>query len=147
MRKLLFLDFDGVLHPSTVTAEQPLFCRAALLVEASALAQLDFDIVISSSWRHHFSLQALLEPLPSAIREKVVGTTGPAHIGKWSRFQEIQRYRMQHGNPPWRALDDSRYEFPPDCAELIWCNPNYGLVEADGARLKKWLSAAWEPGR
>ena len=51
-RKLVFLDFDGVLHPTSAT-EWILFCRAPHLQQA--LANHDCGLVISSSWRHHFS--------------------------------------------------------------------------------------------
>ena len=137
MRRLLFLDFDGVLHPTSVTESKPLFCREHVL--QATLAGTDCEIVISSSWRHHHIPQELLARLSPAIRVRVVGFTGNAHIGKWPRYQEIKNYLMDNGNPSWRALDDSRNEFPPGCAQLLWCNPNRGIEGPQVTALNKWL--------
>ena len=56
MNKLLFLDFDGVLHPTHFAGEDP-FNRADLLEEV--LANLQVEIVISSSWRFTHSVSKL----------------------------------------------------------------------------------------
>jgi hypothetical protein len=52
MSFLLYLDIDGVLHPTTV---KDLFCRMHLLEEA--LIGKDSQIIISSSWRFHHPFQ------------------------------------------------------------------------------------------
>ena len=135
-RAVLFLDFDGVLHPTTVTDDQ-LFCRLPLLQKA--IAQTPCRIVISSSWRHHFTHTQILARFPKELRSQILGFTGTVHIGKWPRYQEIQNYLMSHGNPDWRALDDSFNEFPPNCQQLLLCNPNVGLDEPQIALLKEWL--------
>lgn len=137
-RNLLFLDFDGVLHPTTATDEQ-LFCRIPVLKQA--LAGLECDIVISSSWRNFYRTEELLAHFPQTIRQRIVGFTGAAHIGKWPRFQEIQNYLMTHGNPNWRALDDALLEFPKRCKELLFCNPNVGIDIAQANDLTHWLES------
>lgn len=138
MMKMLFLDFDGVLHPTTTTREKPLFCRTFLL--QSALEGSTCDVVISSSWRHHYTHRELLAFLPLSVRTKVVGCTGGAYIGKWPRFNEIKSHLVHLGNIDWRALDDSFFEFPPSCPELIPCNPNDGIAELQVQVLKQWLA-------
>lgn len=62
--KLLFLDFDGVLHPSHCAGQAP-FSRAHLLEET--LAQFAPNIVVSSSWRFTHSLRKLQKSLPTTI--------------------------------------------------------------------------------
>ncbi|HOF51280.1 MAG TPA: hypothetical protein PKX82_03175, partial [Rhodoferax sp.] len=54
---------------------------------------------------------------------------------KWLSFQPEST-----GNIDWRALDDSFFEFPPSCPELIPCNPNDGMAELQVQVLKQWLA-------
>ncbi len=143
MKKLLFLDFDGVLHPTTTSLDRPPFCHAPLL--ESALQGRDCDVVVSSSWRHHHTHQEILAHLPSALRQKVVGFTGQAHIGRWPRFTEIQNYMVHLGIANWRALDDSFLEFPENCSELIRCNPNEGLTSSQVQAVVHWLETKQIP--
>lgn len=137
MDKLLFLDFDGVLHPTNFAWESP-FNRVSLLEEA--LSKSSLGIVISSSWRFTHSIERLGNLLPSSISKSIIGITGAPVIGKHPRFQEIQIYLGIHGQADWRALDDSYWEFPYPCPELIRCNPNTGLSDKQLIELRKWLS-------
>lgn len=137
-QRLIFLDFDGVLHPTSIELG-PLFCRAGLLIEV--LEGTDCQIVISSSWRHHDDLAELLTRLPAALAGRVVGTTGAAHVGRWARHHEILQYLRDRAlHTDWRALDDSVMEFPPGCPELIACDPSVGLGPGQCSRIRQWLS-------
>ena len=115
-KKVLFVDFDGVLHPTTHGSK--LLSQLPLL--ESAIESHDCALVISSSWRFHI--------------------TGEAYIGAYARFHEINAYAMQHGIVNWRALDDSYWEFPQGCSQLIRCNPNSGLTQREVKVLSEWLS-------
>lgn len=84
--KIVMVDFDGVLHPASVSAEQ-LFCRLPLL--EMALSGYECGIVISSSWRHQYDFAQLVQHFPVSLRGSVVGATGSPHIGKWPRYHEI----------------------------------------------------------
>jgi hypothetical protein len=88
----LFLDIDGVLHPSLATTDQYL-CRMPLLIEA--MTDLDIAVVISSSWRLHHQWEALIAPFPKTIQSKLAGCTGPAMTGSNARFREISAYVRQ----------------------------------------------------
>lgn len=134
--KLLFLDFDGVLHPTHFAGESP-FSRAHLLEET--LAQFAPKIVISSSWRFTHSYEKLQKTLPSHIGDLIIGATSAAIIGKHPRFQEIQNYLSGYGPVDWRALDDSYWEFPSPCSKLIRCNPNTGIGDKQILELNHWL--------
>ena len=137
--KLLFLDFDGVLHPSSSGVDN-LFTKASLL--SMTLYEIDIPIVISSSWRFTHSLKELKEKLPSELSNKVIGITGEPVIGKHSRYKEIVNYLSNHKDyKDWRALDDSYWEFPSRCRELIRCNPNTGLGTKEIKHLNQWLES------
>ncbi|QWE09844.1 HAD domain-containing protein [Polynucleobacter sp. es-EL-1] len=137
MDRILFLDFDGVLHPTHFAGEDP-FNRVHLL--EAALVNQPLGIVISSSWRFTHSLEKLRKLLPNSIAQLVIGTTGAAVIGKHPRYQEIQAYLHSYGQAHWCALDDSYWEFPTPCPELIRCNPNTGITEKQIALLTTWLA-------
>ena len=135
--KLLFLDFDGVLH-STTTSIENLFQRAFLLNEL--LIELPCPIVISSSWRFNLELGQIKSKFVEPLSSLIIGKTGPPEIGRWPRYSEIKKYLML--NKPltdWRALDDSFLEFPDDCQELILCHPKNGLTEKEIMKLRSWL--------
>ena len=135
--KLLFLDFDGVLHPTYFAGESP-FSRAHLLEETLAL--FSPKIVISSSWRFTHNLEKLQKTIPNHISSLIIGATGQAVIGKHPRFAEIQNYLRGYGSADWKALDDSYWEFPNPCPRLIRCNPNTGITDRQILELQQWLS-------
>lgn len=137
MNKLLFLDFDGVLHPTHFAGEDP-FNKVGLL--EAALNDVALGIVVSSSWRFTHSIEKLQKILPSTISNLIVGATGAPVVGAHPRFNEIQAYIHSYGPSDWRALDDSYWEFPKPCPELIRCNPNTGISEKQILELRQWLS-------
>lgn len=135
--RLLFLDFDGVLHPTSASQEE-LFCRLDLLDQA--LSGGDYGLVISSSWRHHYSLPELVDLLPESVHPHILGVTGEPYVGRWPRYREILAYFERHqGQSDWRALDDSWIEFPAKCPQLIACDPNLGIQAAQVAAVRQWL--------
>ena len=138
MNKLLFLDFDGVLHPTHFAGQDP-FNRVHLLEET--LEGSNIEIVISSSWRFTHSLEKLQKLLPNSISSLVIGATGSPVIGKHPRYQEIVNFLQSYGPSNWKALDDSYWEFPSLCPELIRCNPNTGISEKQMHELSQWMIA------
>ena len=136
--KCLFLDFDGVLHPS-LCRPRDYFGRMPLL-EVSPQG-VEVDIVISSSWRFHYAWEDLLKRFPPSLRGRVRGRTGEAVVGAQARWHEIQQYRARHAINDWRALDDSAFEFPKDCAELILCDATTGLADFQVHAIRRWTLA------
>ena len=139
-KKLLFLDFDGVLHPTS--ARGPGLLSKAPLLEV--INDEDCRIILSTSWRFQYSLEELCAKLPEPVSLKVIGMTGAAYIGKHPRYYEIISYVSQLDRKPvqWRALDDAYWEFPVGCPELIRCNPNTGITEREIGLLNHWLGAS-----
>ena len=141
---ILYLDFDGVLHPASGRPEH-LFCYAPRL--ADCLAGREVAIVISSSWRFQYSLQELRALLPRELAARVCGVTGDPVPGQHARWQEILidvRQRgasVGQGPARWRALDDAFLEFPKNTPELILCHPQTGFGEAQFQALQEWLDA------
>jgi hypothetical protein len=116
-----------------------LFSRSHLL--EPLFENSDTSIVISSSWRFTHSLEQLKAKLPSVLAKSVIGMTGDAVIGKHARYQEIMNHARQlEPGTPWCALDDSYWEFPNSCKELIRCNPNTGIGPKEVALLRTWLT-------
>ena len=138
IEKLLFLDFDGVLHPTHFAGEAP-FSRAALLEQTLSL--FSPKIVVTSSWRFTHNLDKLQKTVPTCISSLIIGTTGHAVIGKHPRFTEIGNYLKAYEPVDWRALDDSYWEFPTPCPRLIRCNPNTGIGDKQILELEKWLGS------
>jgi len=137
-RKIVYLDFDGVLHPTSLVTEG-LLSRVHLLEHLFENGCA--SIVISSSWRFTHSLPALQAKLPSILAKSVIDMTGDAIIGKHARYQEIINHvHSLEGPIDWRALDDSYCEFPSNCQELIRCNPNTGIGPKEIAQLNVWLN-------
>lgn len=136
--KILFLDFDGVLHPSMCDSEKTL-SKAPLL--AALMTEFPCRIVISSSWRFQYTLEQIKKILPKAISNQVIGMTGDAFNGAHQRYNEIKFYLQVHGKSlaDWKALDDSHNEFPKDCGNLIVCNQITGLGQKQIMELKTWL--------
>jgi hypothetical protein len=138
---VLMLDFDGVLHP-TLADPNAQFRLAPML--ADAIRPYQCQIVISSSWRFHVSSQELLTRLPETIAARVIGTTGEAYVGKHARYVEITRWVAQQGGCQWRALDDSHFEFPTPCPQLICCPGGTGVGQAQIDLLVRWLRSPHE---
>jgi len=139
-KKLLFLDFDCVLHPTS--ARGPGLLSKAPLLEV--ITDEDCRIILSTSWRFQYSLEELCAKLPEPVSIKVIGMTGSPYIGKHSRYYEIISYVSQLDRKPvqWRALDDAYWEFPVGCPELIRCNPNTGITEREIGLLNHWLASS-----
>jgi hypothetical protein len=135
-QKHLYLDFDGVLHPNFVDKGQ-LFTHMSELMKA--LEGKPMRIVISSSWRFHENFVYQKNLFAPTIQDQVLRCTGPAHIGKWPRWNEIRRHAATFGVTNWIALDDAFMEFPPECEELILCDGRTGLQDSQIQQLVEWI--------
>ena len=135
--KTIFLDFDGVLHP-TLAAPADRFLLAPLLGEV--VGRFKCEIVISSSWRFHYEIDQIRSMLPPELSSCVSGATGEAVIGRHARHREITSWLDLHGSRDWRALDDSAFEFPSPCLELIRCDGAKGITPAELDALAGWLA-------
>lgn len=133
---ILFLDFDGVLHPDPCRNEDMLFCR--LLHFESVMRDFpEVDIVITSIWRNTRDLAKLRALFSPDIAKRIVGVTPDwreveqlvSVVGPYSRQVEIEGWLRQAGREgePWLALDDRPKLFAPLLPNLICCDPEQGL--------------------
>ncbi|MFZ6676222.1 HAD domain-containing protein [Undibacterium sp. Xuan67W] len=125
---ILFLDFDGVLHPFSARHDQE-----QQFVHLPALEELlrefpTLQIVVSSEWRLRFSLNELRGFFSTDIAARIIGVTPEIQIRETtdilgSRFREIEAFLIDaySVNETWLALDDDVSLFPPDCSQLILC--------------------------
>lgn len=146
---ILFLDFDGVLHPDAVylTRHGPtLKAEGTLFMWAPILANLldDFpmiSLVLSTSWVRHLGYKRALGYLPLELRERVIGATwhssmakGWADENRWdgkTRYDQICRYAARSQLRHWIALDDDVQGWAEGLAQhLIACEPDLGLSSA-----------------
>ena len=107
---ILFLDFDGVLHPDAVyltrrgvelRAEGELFMWAPILEKLLAECP-QIQVVLSTSWARNLGFREAKKRLPESVQARVIGATW--HSGeakgwpdqiKWdalSRYEQIARY-------------------------------------------------------
>jgi len=143
---ILFLDFDGVLHPDAVfltrrgpqlRSDGALFMWAELL-EAELDAFPHVKIVLSSSWVRNLGFSRATKRLPLAIRRRIVGATWHSSMSKeladgiwWdesTRYSQIARYVSRSLVTNWVALDDDAEGWAhADRDKLVKTLPNEGI--------------------
>lgn len=137
---LLFLDFDGVLHPA-LNYRRNNFCQLPIF-EAVMREHHEVSIIISSSWRHIYSLAELKAFFSADIAERINGMTGNSN-GK-QRYVEITHYLEQHvvEGTPWLVLDDNVFGFPSRWTNLVLCDSRIGLTPITAGALHEKICMA-----
>jgi len=143
-RTVLFLDFDGVLHPSGGEASGARFSRRPLL--EALLREPDLchvEIVISSTWREAYPLKQLIAVFSEDIRPRIIGVT-PTLVDvalHHLRYREIKNWLAGHTEiVHWAALDDAIDDFPRDRrANVVFTNPAIGLEHDQLIALRRLL--------
>ncbi|MGV6953155.1 HAD domain-containing protein [Pseudomonas chlororaphis] len=146
---ILFLDFDGVLHPDAVYLSRQgptLKADGTLFMWAPILADLldDFpmiSLVLSTSWVRHLGYKRALAYLPLKLQARVIGATWHSSMAKdwvdenqWerkTRYDQICRYASRSQLQHWIALDDDVQGWAESSAQhLVVCVPDLGLGSA-----------------
>lgn len=138
---ILFLDIDGVLHPTGPSnGDKGVLCHLHRF-EAVMHDFPNWKIVISSSWREEFSLETIQGFFTPNIASRIVGTTPILSSSRYVREEEIRQYLYSTGqqSATWVALDDAIYEFF-DKSNLILCHPEIGLDEVAAEKLRTALT-------
>lgn len=132
---ILFLDFDGVLHPDPPTTEAPLFCRASLL-QQFLLEHRGVAVVVSSTWRKTRSLTQLQRIFPD-WSDRVVGATSESIEANYTRQFECEAWMRENADPwmRWVSLDDRAWNFRPFERRLVLVERRTGLTLSDLERL------------
>lgn len=137
---ILFLDFDGVLHP--FSRPQGAF---SLLPDFERVMRdfPDVDIVISSTWREAHDLAQLRAIFADDIAARIIDVTpvladtDHQHV----REAEIKSWLRQRGRDgeAWVAIDDCDFFFSPRCENLILVNGETGFNPAAERALRERL--------
>ena len=125
---IIFLDFDGVLHPffplpDNTDEQNAHFCDVPAL--AGVLARHpDVKVVVTSSWRNKYDIPELKKLLGPVVGARVVGKTPSVQSSNspGARAREIEMYLAASDDPTqlWVALDDMEDLFDPS-SPLIVC--------------------------
>ncbi|KWU24765.1 HAD domain-containing protein [Burkholderia cenocepacia] len=138
MNALLFLDFDGVVHPRTRGTFELL-----PMLEDWLVLNTHVDVVISSTWRLEYSLAHLREGfLCPELHPRIIDVTPdlPAHAGP-VRQAEIEHWIAAHGRRTSRraALDDDATLFQKGCPWLVQTEYTAGLTPQHLAALSRLI--------
>ena len=129
---IVFLDFDGVMHPTYATDKD--YFSQRNVFEAVINAFTEVRIVISSAWRKDMPLHILKGFFSESVRNRIIDITPTINdeISPYWRYEEIRLWiRQNNYEGIWLAVDDAIHEFPPRCKQLIGCDTQYGFnVEA-----------------
>ncbi|WP_144967686.1 HAD domain-containing protein [Herbaspirillum lusitanum] len=146
---LLFLDFDGVLHPAIYKNNSDLFCRRSLLENSLRNCQ-HVDVVITSTWRENRTLEELRSLFSTDIRSRIIGKTpnwrdiqSPSEMGSYVRQAEVKSWLL-HADKNWESwvvLDDQPHLFRPFLSNLVRTDPAIGLTNEICLILEEKLSS------
>jgi len=164
---ILFLDYDGVLHPDAAFLEKGrpvLRGEGALFMWSRYLQDVlvshpQVEIVISSSWCRVFGFSRAKWFLPPSLQPRVIGGTWHSSMARsefggfkmphtwWdsaTRYEQIIRYvrraRLEH----WLAVDDNNEGWAEvDADRLILTDPNKGVSDPHVLSALHEKLAAW----
>lgn len=147
---ILFLDFDGVLHPIPCK-DKDMLCFIPRL-ETVLRKWPHVQVVISSLWRASHDLDGLRAYFSEDIRPRIIGMTPFTDINAWesdgrffiqkTRYEEARLWIAQNAyTGPYVSLDDAWREFPDNCLTLLRCETEEGLTEAKAIALSARIAA------
>lgn len=141
---VLFLDYDGVLHPDAAfRTKHGIELRAAgkLMMHAHILHEIlqDFPsvkICLSTSWVRMLGFKKARDSLPECLQSRTVSATWHSHMKATARegydlhtrYEQIcgavTRSRIKY----WVALDDDPdFSWPANDSRLVRCDSDLGL--------------------
>ena len=135
MMTILFLDFDGVLHPSP--AGGMVFCCLPHLWTVLR-ARPEIAVVFSTSWRERFDPETMIDFVTSNggedLRARFIGSNPVLanNQGDYQRETECRAWLSSHhmSDRHWLALDDDAGQFS-DPSHLYLVDGQTGLTAAD----------------
>lgn len=132
---ILFLDFDGVLHP--LLRKEPDFSRLALLWKILRACP-DMEVVFSTSWREIYRFDEMVEFVTYGggedLAHRIIGQTPNLEDeGSYGRRDlEIQSWLDTNNySGPWLAIDDMPEIFSGGHPNLYVVAGDRGLTDTD----------------
>ena len=140
---ILFLDFDGVLHPEHCH-ESKHFCLLPVL--ENVVRQVpEVGLVITSTWRLQVSLDELRMHFTPDVAARIVGVTPqfcslndvPSTLVSYEREAECHAWLWANHIPHvgWLAVDDRSWLYRPFCKSLFLVNGKEGLTRSTAEQL------------
>lgn len=147
---ILFLDFDGVLHPEPCYDEKSLFCCLPR-IESVLRDFPEVLVVISSTWREKRSLSELKSFFSADISNRIIGTT-PSwkdcpdlfEVIGYQRQTEVEAWLRESDEPwqSWIAIDDKAFLFKPFLPNLVKTDSSVGFDEFSERELRQRFVSA-----
>lgn len=144
---ILFLDFDGVLHPDPCFDPANYFCCLPAL-EAVLREFPRVEVVITSTWRTTRSLHELKSFFCEDIQERIISST-PNYTSHPELFETIGFQRqteieawLRLTNQPWAkwvVIDDKPYLFRPFLQNLVKTESHLGFNSQAEVKLRNLL--------
>ncbi len=139
---ILFLDFDGVLHPA-IAREDTVFCCLPHLWSIMR-ARPAVQVVFSSSWRETFDPEVMLDFVTANggedLLDRFVGSNPVLrNVQVYQREAECLAWLRGNGmrDRRWLALDDAGHGFQERSRHLYLVDHQSGLQSADVPRILK----------
>jgi len=130
---IIFLDFDGVLHPIGKSPGGLDNFNKLPLLEAWLREHDHVNVVISSSWRAIMSIDDMRQLFSIDLRERVIDVCPDVSAQPqpfYWRLEEILAWVNKEGyEGQWLALDDAVGEFPEGFDRLVICESRVGITE------------------
>lgn len=163
--RLLYLDYDGVLHHQNVLwhprkGAYPGPPGFTLFEHAPLLGELlepypDIGIVLSTSWVRTYGCYGASKRLPTSLRHRVVGATYHSRMNERSfielpRGQQVIEDVIRRQPLDWLALDDIDEGWSPEVHNQVLLTDETlgigapGMPERIGSALKRLIPASAE---
>lgn len=142
-KRLIFLDFDGVLNTEQYQAELaisgdpvrdkwgPLFSPSAVNNLRKIVVATNAEIIVTSTWRYIHGLEGLKEMwIQRSLPGKLNGIL-PCDSLLATRGEEISEYLSDHHNTQYIILDDIDEYMESQHNHFIQINPIVGISGTD----------------
>jgi len=136
---ILFLDFDGVLHPELPGRPDDFSSRPHLWEILRACPGV--EVVFATAWRELHSFDELVVFATQGggedLAHRFIGATPVMQDVQYRREAECRQWLADSGQQgrPWLALEDFDSYFSPACPTLYMVDYRTGLTEPDVAML------------
>lgn len=135
----IFLDFDGVTHPTSANGNY--FRKENLEPLFNSIKDLDVKLVITSTWRLDKPLEWLKQSL-GEIGESVIGVTPEINepFARHIRQREVELYLSNNclSDEDWIAIDDTAAFYHPDVS-IVLIDGSIGFTDLDGDFLRNLI--------
>lgn len=126
MKKVVvFLDFDGVLHPLMGGLLQFVDLPNFEAKIRENKNRFDFNIVISSTWKKNYTLSQIRKFFSPDIALLISDVTPSFPSGDGSRYNEALDWLAKNDmSSAWIAIDDDHYAWNR-VSNLVWCHDKF----------------------